>query len=184
MIGLPSDRSGALLNSKVTMSNLSEDTAFATLKVIENYLPADFDTLGITQEEFEKLGSPNPWLRPEIPRLVRTVNALIFGTLEVMTLPKLVVPAEYVAAVITTCVNPANIMACCVIMAQERQTGVGALELASRSNQSSNIDPTSADQLFALCIILNNTEQANFARKRLRVRLGLKIEEAMKGQLN
>lgn len=165
------------------MSNLSEDTAFATLKVIENFLPADFDTLGITEEEFLKLGSSGPWLRPEIPRIIRTMDALIFGTLEVMTLPKLVVPAEYVAAVIVTCVNPANIMACCVIMAQERKTGVAALELASRSSQGSAIDPTSSDQLFALCLILNNTEQANFARRRLRQRLGVKIDEALKGQM-
>jgi len=166
------------------MTHLSEATAKSVLNVIEQFLPADFDVLGITQEEFEFLNGPNPWLRPQMPNVVRTMNALIFGTLEVMTLPKLVVPSEYVAAVIVACVNPANIMAACVIMATERQTGVGALELSARSAQSSAIDPTSADQLFALCCILCNTERANMARVRLRQKLGLVIEKAMQGSLN
>lgn len=166
------------------MTTLSEQTAMATLAVIDQYLPKDFDTLGITEEDFEHLSGSTPFLRPHMSGLVRTMNALIFGTLEVMTLPKLVVPAEYVAAVITACVHPCNVMAMCVIMAQERQTGVGAMELAARNSQSSQVDHTSADQLFALCCILNNTSKANFARTSLRRQLGLKIEAAMQGVPN
>lgn len=166
------------------MTHLSEQTALATLAVIDQYLPKDFDTLGITQEEFEHLSGPTAFLRPHMPGLVRTMNALIFGTLEVMTLPKLIVPAEYVAAVISAVVHPANVMAMCVIMATERQTGVGAMELAARNSQSTTVDHTSADQLFALCCILNNTATANAARNSLRKQLGLAIDKAMQGQLN
>lgn len=161
--------------------HLSEQTALATLKIIEQFLPSDFDQLGITEEEFEQLSSNNPWRRDHIQRVVRTMNALIFGSMEVMALPKLIVPSEYVAAVIVAVVHPANVMACCILMAQERQTGAGALELAARGASPSQIDPTSSDQLFSLCCILFDTSAANFARIRLREKLGLRIENSLKG---
>jgi len=163
------------------MSHLSETTAIATLAVIDQYLPADFDTLGITPEEFQLISSPLPWRRDYMPRLVRTMNALIFGSCEVMMLPKITVPAEYVAAVISACVNPANTMSMCIIMSQERATGVGALELAARGQQSSTIDPCSADQLFALCNILESKDRANYARMALKEKLGIRIDNALKG---
>jgi len=163
------------------MSNLSEETAVATLRVIEHYLPSDYDTLGITEEEFALFHGPLTWRRDYFPRVIRTANALIFGSLEQMALPKIVVPAEYVAAVVAVCVHPANQMACCIIMAQERATGVAALELAARGSSPTSIDPTSGDQLFALVAILNSKDQTNFARKTLRKKLGLRIDEALKG---
>jgi len=163
------------------MSHLSEQTAIATLAAIDQYLPADFDTLGITPEEFELLASGTPWRRDYMPRLVRTMNALIFGSCEVMLLPKIVVPAEYVAAVISAVVAPSNIMSICIIMSQERATGVGALELAARSQQSSQIDPVSADQLFALCCILQDKDRANYARMALKEKLGFRIDRALQG---
>jgi len=163
------------------MSNISEETAVATLRVIEHYLPADYDTLGITEEEFELFHGPASWRRDFFPRIVRTANALIFGSLEQMSLPKIVVPAEYVAAVIAVCVHPANQMACCVVMAQERATGVAAIDLAARGASPTTIDPTSGDQLFALVSILNSKDQTNFARKSLRKKLGMRIDEALKG---
>lgn len=163
------------------MTNLSQQTALATLKIIEHFLPADFDQLGITSEEFEQLASDKAWRRDHIQRVMRTMNALIFGSMEVMALPKLIVPAEYVSAVICAVVHPANIMTCCVIMAQERTVGPGAMELAARGASPTQIDPCGADQLFSLCCILFDTEHANFARVRLREKLGLRIENSLKG---
>lgn len=163
------------------MVTLSEQTAVALIKNIEHYLPQDFDQLGITEEEFLLLSENRVWSRSYLPRLVRTMNALIFGSLENMTLPKLTVPAEFVACLISAAVSPCNVMAMCVIMSQERGTGAGALELAARAQQSTAIDPTSADQLFALCVILADKERANFARMRLQEHLGIRIEEALEG---
>lgn len=162
--------------------NLSTSTAIALIGSIEHYLPTDFETLGITPEQFDLLAQPLPWLRETLPELVRVMNALIFGTIEKLTLPKLVVPAEYVACVISAVVHPTNIMAMCIIMSQERATGVGALELASRNAAPTAIDHTSADQLFALCAILTDKDRANQARVRLKEQLGIRIEKAMRGQ--
>lgn len=166
------------------MHNLSVPTAIAMLRTIEQYTPADFDVLGITQEDFEKLSSKEPWRRENMNVIMRTMNCLIFGSLEIMAVPKIVVPSEFVAAHIATIVNPANRMIACVWLAQERQTGVGALELAARQNSPSQYDPTSADNLFALVCLLSDTEESNYARIRFRTRLGLRIEEAAKTGAN
>lgn len=160
--------------------NLSYQTAIAMLRSIEQYTPADFDVLGITQEDFERIGSPRPWRREEMGRIMRTINSILFGTLEVQAIPKIVVPSEYVAAHIVACVHAGNRMIACIWMAQERQTGVGALDLAARQEQPSQYDPTSADHLFALVCLLSDTDEANMARDRFRKRLGLRIEEAQR----
>lgn len=161
--------------------NLSYATAIAMLRTIEQYTPSDFDVLGITQEQFEKVSGPLPWRREEMNLVMRTMNAILFGSLEIMAVPKIVVPSEFVAAHIVALVHPGNRMVACIWMAQERQTGVGALELAARQDVSSVYDPTSADKLFALVCLLSDTSHANTARDQFRHRLGLRIEDAERG---
>lgn len=160
------------------MHNLSYETALATLRIIDQYTSADFDTLGINQQDFEYASGPQPWRRDNITRVMRTLNALTFGTLEVMAMPKIVVPAEYVAAIVSTFVHPANRMVACVWLAQERQTGVGALELSARNATTSQMDPASADQLFALVCQLSDTDASTEARANFRTRLGLAVEKS------
>lgn len=160
------------------MHNLSYETALATLRIIDQYTSADFDTLGINEQDFEYASGPQPWRRDNINRVMRTLNALTFGTLEVMAMPKIVVPAEYIAAIVSSFVHPANRMVACVWLAQERQTGVGALELSARNQTTSQMDPASADQLFALVIALSDNDASTEARKNFRHRLGLAVEKA------
>lgn len=158
--------------------HLSYNTAIAMLRSIEQYTPSDFDVLGISQEDFERLSSPRPWRREEMSRIMRTITCILFGTLEVQGVPKIVVPSEFVAAHVVACVHPGNRMIACIWLAQERQTGAGALELAQRHEQPSQYDPTSADHLFALVCLLTDTSEANMARDRFREKLGLRIEES------
>lgn len=165
------------------MQNVSVSTAIALLRTIERYTPADFDVLGITQENFELLSQRDTWRREQLHIIIRTFNSVLFGTLEIMGLPKLVVPSEYVAAHITSIVAPENHMHCCILLAMERQTGVGALELAARQASPSQYDPTSADHLFALVCLLQDTDESNYARTRFRQRLGLRVEEALRGAI-
>lgn len=160
------------------MHNLSYETALSTLRVIDQYTSADFDTLGINQQDFEYAAGPLPWRRDNITRVMRTLNALIFGTLEVMAMPKIVVPSEYVAAIVASFVHPGNRMVACTWLAMERQTGVGALELSARNQTTSQMDPTTADQLFALVCQLSDTDASTEARANFRARLGLAIEKA------
>lgn len=158
------------------MTNLSFESAYALLKRIDQYVAADFDALGITPQDFQLVANDAPWRRDNLNRVMRTMNALLFGTLEVMGMPKIVIPSEYLAAIITAVVAPANRMVCCVWMAQERQTGIGALEQSARSQATSQLDPTSADALFALVVMLTDSNGSNEARIRMHKKLGVAIQ--------
>lgn len=162
---------------------LSYETALATLRVIDQYAVADFDALGIRPEEFEMLSGHQPWLRHNLPVVMRALNAVTFGTLEVMGMPKITVPAEYQAAIIASLVAPGNRMAACVWMSQERQTGAGALEMSARNQTTSQLDPASADQLFALVVALSESDVSTEARRNFRIRLGLATEKATELQV-
>lgn len=160
------------------MASLSYETALATFRVIDQYVAADFDTLGIRPEDFSLTSSYQPWVRQDLARCMRTLNALTFGTLEVMGMPKIVVPAEYQAAIIAGFVAPPNRMAACIWLSQERQTGAGALESSARNQTTSQLDPASADQLFALVVSLSESDIASDVRQNFRRRVGLAVEKA------
>lgn len=156
---------------------LSTQIAKAVYKHIHTFTPTDFDQLGITDADFELLTSVVPWRRADAQRILRTLNSIIFGALENLQMPKIVVPAEYVAPVVAFYVNPANIMASCIMLSQERMTGKGALEMASRAQVGSEVDSTSADQLFALCVCLMDVD-VNQARRELYSKFGKALENA------
>lgn len=160
------------------MTNLSFETAFALLRNIHEYTSADFDSLGINQQDFELIAAPVPWQRANIPRVMRTLNALLFGSLEILGMNKITVPSEYVAAVVSAIVAPANRMVACIWLAQERQTGVGALQASARAQLSTQLDPTSSDQLFALVCLLSATEASSEARNNLARKLGIALVRA------
>lgn len=166
------------------MQSLSFATAYATMKIIDQYTSADFDSLGITDTQFKLVNGNQAWRRDQLNNVMRTLNALIFGTLEVMAIPKIVVPAEYVAAIVATLVAPCNRMTACVWLSQERQTGVGALELSARGEQSATLQPASASQLFALVLELSNNEASSEARKNFMRRLGIETDKATNQQNN
>lgn len=162
----------------MSTGNLSVSTALALLRNIERYTPADFEILGVTQEHFELLAQPVLWDLSQRPIVVRTLSALVNGTLEVMGVPKIIVPAEFLAAHIATIIAPENRAIACVWLSQERSTGGAVMELAARQQTPAQYDPASADHLFALVCILSNHDESNLARQRYKSRLGLRISEA------
>jgi hypothetical protein len=159
------------------MANLSYEAALQVLKVIDKYTAADFDALGITESDFEIASGNAPWRRDQLIRVMRTLNALVYGSLEVLALPKIRVPSEYVAAIVASFVHPSNRMIACTWLAMEKQTGAGAMDMSSR-NTTQEIEHASAEQLFSLVIALSDTEASTDARKSFRKRLGLAVEEA------
>lgn len=158
--------------------NLSAETAIGLLRNIDRYTAADYDALGINAQDFELVNDGMPWDFSNKHRVIATLNALIHGTVQILGLPKIVVPAEYIAALIVACVDPANRMLACTFIAGERQVGPGALEGSARASSTSQIDPTSADQLFALVCLLSANEHANSARRAMQLKLGLAVQKA------
>jgi hypothetical protein len=158
--------------------NLSYQTALQTLRTIDQYTAADFDTLGISEQDFLLVSGPAVWQRNHIPVVLRTLNALLFGTLEVMAMPKITVPTEFVAAIVASFVHPANRQIACIWLATERLAGFAAAELASKA-QLGEIEPVSYDQLFALTLLLSDTQESTAARQAFQRRMNLAFNQAM-----
>lgn len=157
---------------------LSATTTLGIIRNLDRFLPGGYDQLGIKQEDIEVLKQNFNWDRTQLNTVMRTMNSILFGALEMMGVPKIIVPSEYVAAVIATIPDPCNMMALCIWMSQERQTGVGALELAARQSTPSQYDPTSADILFAqVCEVLSH-EATTHTRQQLEIKFGLRVDEA------
>lgn len=160
--------------------NLSYVTASALLKNIERYAPADYAALGITPAQFKIVAQPVLWDRDQLSVVMRTLTNMIFGSLTILGLPKITVPSEFIAAHIATLIAPENRIIACVWMSTERASGQGALELAARGATAQTMDPTNADNLFALVLELSNDDAASSARQRYLKKIGLKVEELEK----
>lgn len=150
----------------------------AMLKTIERYTPADLDVLGIPPENFELITAPEVWRVEHRDAIMSTFGRIVFGSLKIMGLPPITVPSEFLAAVIATLIAPENHWVMCAWAAQEKMTGAPALELAARAQQPSQWDPTSADALAGLVILLMDADETNYARQRFLHRLGLRVIEA------
>jgi len=160
------------------MNNLSYITAKSIMNSITEYASVDFDVLGITEHEYSLVYNKKPWRRQDLRTVMKVLNALTFGTLEAVGIPvKIVAPTEYVAAIVATFVAPANRMIACIWLATERQTGVGALQGAAR-HATNEIQPSTADQLFALVCELSNSDESTEARKAFEANLGIAVDEA------
>lgn len=105
-----------------------------------------FEALGISDEDFRLATSNVPFIAADRPRVVAVLNALCHGTLDVTGLPRIEVPMEYLAAIISTFVNPGNIMIAC------RWVEIG--NVAEDIAAGGTIEPCNARQLFALCCML------------------------------
>lgn len=101
-----------------------------------------FEALGITKDDFELATGDMSYLGADRSRVSSVLNALTHGTLDVLGLPRIEVPAEYRAAVIAVFVAPRNIHVACRWL----ETGVTAADIVA----GGQLEAVSAKQLFAL----------------------------------
>lgn len=163
----------------MTAYMLSEATGLAIIRALPKMLPADFDTLGITQEEYDLVAGPHAWRREHMPRIVKTMRALLHGAVEAMAFPPIDLSAEYVAAVIVTVVHPANMMACAIILSAHSQSGHSVIEGAT--SQNAQIDKCSSRQLHDLCCIYLDKDETNIARRGLAQKFSQRVDDALHG---
>lgn len=159
---------------------LSLNIAVALFSRIDEYTVGDFAALGINKQDFEKLNSEAPWRRDEIRNVMRTMNAIMYGVCEIMGVPKLTLPAEYVGAVVAAVVAPANQLIACIWLSAEHKTGAGAIEMSARGETNPSYDQVTGEQLFAIVAALQDTEDSAEVRTRFRQKFGLRISEANK----
>lgn len=161
----------------MAQAGLSYQVALALFRRIDKFTIADFDSLGITPADFEITCGENLWRRDYIPRVMRTIQALIFGTLETLGQPKMNVPTEYVAAVLTAFVKPGNLMAACQWLEQEQRLHFAASDLAD-AESAQEVQPTNHQKCFALiCQLIESGD--NGAAQRWHEAMGLAYNNQM-----
>jgi hypothetical protein len=70
--------------------------------------PQQMAEMGMTQQHFDMLTSPDPWLPAEVQEMRGVLASAINISLTFANLPARALPAQYVAAVIGYMVNPVN----------------------------------------------------------------------------
>ncbi|UOF78724.1 scaffold protein [Microviridae sp.] len=160
-------------------SNVSLTTALALMRQMDKLTAADFDSIGVTDQDWNITCGEGVFLRNDIPVVVRTLNSLIFGTLEMQGISKIVVPVEYVAPVIAVFVKPQNWHLACIYLAQENRIGPSALELSARQGNPGEVEKCSADQLFALVALIVADGGHVEVRQRFAKRMSLAVQNAL-----
>ena len=146
-------------------------SSFVTVQSSAVSLPS-----GVNDAEMRLCRGDAPWIGTDRPSIVRTLESLLYGSLDVLGLPRIRIPAEYVASVLVTVVKPLNIALACSWMQRE---GSAALEaLVTSAEVGGNIEPVSAERLFALCCELYDTTVRSEASASFDRRMDIAVQVA------
>lgn len=146
------------------LGKLAYAVAFNIMEAIAEYTPAELATIGVPEEDAKLTFNGAVWHVDHRRRVENTLDALVFGTLDVMGLDRIRIPAEMIAAVVATFVGPGNRATACRWLASRKSTGAPVQEMIARGVEAHTADHVSADQLFALVLALSDTEQSSLAR--------------------
>ncbi|AXH72375.1 MAG: hypothetical protein [Microviridae sp.] len=72
--------------------------------------------LDLTEDDLSFVTGSTPWISTDRSRARRCVEAVCYGTVDVVGLPRVSLPAEFIAGAIATYVHPVNIQSACAIM--------------------------------------------------------------------
>lgn len=94
------------------MKKLSLEMAIGCTKIVSKQLEINAaDTLSITEDEWEKIKSGEPWAVRDRNSVRQVLQTILYGITEYQGLPQIEIPAEYAAALIATVVHPVNFFA-------------------------------------------------------------------------
>ena len=141
--------------------NLRAQTAIGAMSLIANgTATADFVSFGLTPEDFDSLSGDGVWVGADRPRIERILKVLIHGTMDAVGVDRFNVSAEYVSAVISVFVAPANIMTACAWC-----SGHYANDDISAGVNEQRSRPVKAATLFALCLELQSADPSSYLAK-------------------
>lgn len=162
--------------------NLRVSTAVGVLQLIrDGAIYGGIGSVGVTEGELRLVTGQTPWVGTDRAAVVRTLETFLHGSLDVLGLPRIRIPAEYVAAAICTIVNACNIQTACAWMQREASASTEALVTAAEVG--GDIEPVSAERLFALCQELYDLNERTEAADSFRHRMGMAVDQSQrKGQ--
>lgn len=108
--------------------------------------------LGIAPETLELLTGSIPWTGNQRVDIKRCMDALNHGVCDIVGIPRINVPAEFIAASIAKFVHPCNTQLAC----NWAQITAGVLELAGGNTKSQMQETITADKLFSMVQMLQD----------------------------
>jgi len=142
-------------------TEVSFQVAKNCMELIKNGSVNDaFESLGISDDDFHLCCDSIPWIGSDRTRVSAVLNTLTHGVLDVLGLPRIEVPAEYRAGIITTFCAPGNIAVACRWL----ETGPTAENLSF----GGSLESVTAQKLFGLCCMLYGLAPAGQAQWRKR----------------
>lgn len=114
-------------------------------------------SLGCTEADYKLIVGKRPWVGADRLRVIRVLEGLIHGMVDIMGLPKFQLPAEYIAAVVAIFVSPVNYFAACSWLGSY----IASEDLADWTNANKPIEGMERcppHQIFALCVEIASDE--------------------------
>ncbi len=144
----------------------------AMISLASGSASGSLSSLGLQESDLKLVTGDIPWAANQRTSVTRTLDSLMFGTMDILGLPRFMVPAEYVAAVIVMFVHPSNLLVACRYMESGNPT---ADALGNPSNSSGNKEVVDATQLFSLCCQLADNSIVATCRSQFENRTKLSI---------
>lgn len=158
------------------MDKVRYETVIGVLKMIESHgLIDSLSSFGISDSDWKLTTRRAPWIATDRGRVSRTLDSLIHGTIDLVGLPRFLVPAEYIAAVLVCFVSPGNLM-----LAAAWRDGAPTAERLAGEENTFGAEPVRAARLFSLCCELFSSDngQISASRASFEKRVGLAIVKA------
>lgn len=156
------------------MLNLNYEAAKAVMTSIAQYLEADFDQLGVSPDDFKLTYQPVIWRSEHRIRVIRTLEALMFGTAGMLGLARIKLPAEFIAAIVATFVAPCNRRLATMYL-DDVGTGGRAEDMAA----GLTFEAVGPERLFALVVLLSQEDNTK-VRQDFATRIGYAVTQSVK----
>lgn len=128
------------------------------------------EAFGITPDDYQLIAGNRPWLSSERPRVDSVLDNLCAGSLDQVGVGRFDYPAEWIAGILCSFVDPVNIMVACKWCERTRSA-----EDWSGSGPSEEVTPS---QLYALCLEFLGDTDANGFRDKFEKKIGVQIRRS------
>ena len=113
---------------------------------------------GLTDTEWDLATGKNAWVGGDRQIVRRALEALTYGSIDVVGLPRFDIPAEYVAAVIAHFVAPINMLVACNFMS-------GVMPTTDTLHTRAEPENISASHLLSLVSLAKSADLVKFQRR-------------------
>ena len=163
---------------------LSMSAAIGSMKLLlESDIVEAVEALGCNKKEWEMLTGNKPWTPQRRPTVTRTLQMLIYAQLDRMGLPRIPVPAEYAASVISVFVSSSNVLPACAILGTFVK-GEDIISQGQKIDAVEGMEKVKPETLFAMCIEITSGQPIDMLVKRFMERTDKAIGYQLKEQTN